>query len=125
MLELRIGVEVEAASFAALRRTDEDLERMAARLDALEPSIRDGGSGVEEDFGFHRAILVATQNSYFARLLDTFGSAMIPRQWVPLDRMAPAERENTWRACSASTARSCRQFAAATNAPPAVRCEPI
>jgi DNA-binding FadR family transcriptional regulator len=93
VLELRIGVEVEAASFAAARRNDEDLERMAARLDALELSIRAGGAGVEEDFGFHRAILVATRNSYFARLLDTFGSAMIPRQWVPLDRMAPPERE--------------------------------
>ena len=93
VLELRMGVEVEAAGLAALRRTDQDLERMAARLDALETSIRDGGSGVEEDFGFHRAILVATSNSYFARLLDTFGSAMIPRQWVPLDTMVPAERE--------------------------------
>jgi GntR family transcriptional regulator, transcriptional repressor for pyruvate dehydrogenase complex len=93
VLELRIGVEVEAASFAALRRTDDDLERMAARLDALELSICNGGAGVEEDFGFHRAILVATRNSYFARLLDTLGSGMIPRQWVPLDRMAPPERK--------------------------------
>jgi len=93
VLELRIGVEVEAAGYAALRRTDDDLERMAARLDALELSIRNGDAGVEEDFGFHRAILVATRNSYFARLLDTLGNAMIPRQWVPLDRMTPLERE--------------------------------
>ena len=93
VLELRMGIEVEAAGLAALRRTDEDLERMAARLDALETSIRAGASGIEEDFGFHRAILVATGNSYFARLFDTFGSAMIPRQWVPLDTMPPAERE--------------------------------
>ena len=93
VLELRIGVEVEAAGYAALRRTDDDLERMAARLDALELSIRNGGAGVEEDFGFHRAILAATQNANFTRLFDTFGSAMIPRQWTRLDRMTEAERE--------------------------------
>ena len=105
VLELRIGVEVEAASFAALRRTDDDLERMAARLDALELSIRNGGAGVEEDFGFHRAILVATRNSYFARLLDTLGSAYDP---APMGAARPDGAARTQEICGAHAARALR-----------------
>ncbi|MDO9418116.1 FadR/GntR family transcriptional regulator [Pararhizobium sp.] len=93
ILELRIGIEVEAAGLAALRRTDEDLERLQTRLDALDAVIADGGPGTTEDSAFHRAILVATQNSYYARLFDTFGSIMIPRQWARFDTMSPAERK--------------------------------
>ncbi|MFB2550139.1 FadR/GntR family transcriptional regulator [Ensifer soli] len=92
VLELRIGIEVEAAGLAALRRTEEDLERMRVKLDALDRSILAGGSGSEEDFAFHRAILVATRNPYYARLFDTFGSVMVPRQWARFDTMDEAER---------------------------------
>jgi DNA-binding FadR family transcriptional regulator len=92
VLELRRGIEVEAAGLAALRRTEEDIARMQERLAALDAAVEAGGYGAEEDFAFHRAILVATQNSYYARLFDTFGSAMVPRQWARLDRMTPAER---------------------------------
>jgi DNA-binding FadR family transcriptional regulator len=93
VLELRMGIEVEATGLAAERRSDAALEQMGSRLDALEAAVRAGGSGSEEDFGFHRAILAATQNANFTRLFDTFGSAMIPRQWIRLDRMTLPERE--------------------------------
>lgn len=92
VLELRMGIEVEAAGLAALRRTDEDLARMEAKLDALDASILAGGTGSEEDFAFHRTILVATHNSYYARLIDAFGAAMIPRQWAHFETMGPGER---------------------------------
>jgi DNA-binding FadR family transcriptional regulator len=93
VLELRIGIECEAAGLAALRRTPEDIERIQDRLDALDRAIEEGGYGAEEDFAFHRSILVATQNSYYGRLFDTFGNAMVPRQWARLDKMTAAERE--------------------------------
>jgi DNA-binding FadR family transcriptional regulator len=93
VLELRIGIEHEAAGLAALRRTPEDISRMQDRLDALDRAIKEGGYGAEEDFAFHRAILVATQNSYYGRLFDTFGNAMVPRQWTRLDQMTATERE--------------------------------
>jgi DNA-binding FadR family transcriptional regulator len=93
VLELRMGVEVEAVGIAALRRTQDDIEKMEMYLNALETAVRSGGSGAEEDFGFHKAILAATRNSYFARLFDTFGSIMIPKQWVRLDTMSVAKRE--------------------------------
>ncbi|NLS00895.1 FadR family transcriptional regulator [Rhizobium sp. P38BS-XIX] len=93
VLELRIGIEYEAAGLAALRRTPEDLARMQDRLDALDRAIEEGGYGAEEDFAFHRTILVATQNSYYSRLFDTFGTAMVPRQWARLDKMSVSERQ--------------------------------
>ena len=92
VLELRMGVEVEAAGLAAIRRSDDDIGRMEARLEALDAAVAAGKPGSEEDFGFHRAILVATGNSYFARLFDTFGSAMLPRQWIRLATMDDAAR---------------------------------
>ena len=93
VLELRMGIEVEAAGLAAERRSDDALRQMNSRLDALDAAVRAGSAGLEEDFGFHRAILAATQNANFTRLFDTFGSAMVPRQWTRLDRMTDTERE--------------------------------
>ncbi|ANL74972.1 GntR family transcriptional regulator protein (plasmid) [Rhizobium phaseoli] len=93
VLELRIGVEYEAAGLAALRRTPEDIERMQDRLDALDTALEKGGYGAQEDYAFHRSILVATQNSYYSRLFDTFGDIMVPRQWARLDKMTAFERQ--------------------------------
>ncbi|NEJ74556.1 FCD domain-containing protein [Rhizobium phaseoli] len=93
VLELRMGVEYEAAGLAALRRTPEDLDRMQARLDALDTALEEGGYGAQEDYAFHRSILVATQNSYYGRLFDTFGDIMVPRQWARLGKMTAAERK--------------------------------
>ncbi|OWV73922.1 GntR family transcriptional regulator [Rhizobium sp. R339] len=93
VLELRMGVEYEAAGLAALRRTQEDIDRMQDRLDALDKALEEGGYGAQEDYAFHRSILVATQNSYYGRLFDTFGNIMVPRQWARLDKMTSAERK--------------------------------
>ncbi|PDS81546.1 FadR/GntR family transcriptional regulator [Rhizobium sp. L43] len=93
VLELRMGVEYEAAGLAALRRTPEDIARMQDRLDALDKALEEGGYGAQEDYAFHRSILVATQNSYYGRLFDTFGDIMVPRQWARLDKMTAAERK--------------------------------
>lgn len=92
VLELRIGIEHEAAGLAALRRTPEDLVRMKDRLDALDAAIATGDQDAAEDSAFHRAVLVATQNPYYSRLFDTFGSLMLPRQWGHFDKMSTAER---------------------------------
>jgi len=92
VLELRIGIEAEAAGLAALRRDEDDLKRMRARLAALEAAIGEGDSGAAEDAAFHRALLAATHNPYYTRLFDTFGNVMIPRHWAHFETMEPAER---------------------------------
>ncbi|MDQ0391510.1 FadR/GntR family transcriptional regulator [Labrys monachus] len=93
VLELRMSVEVEAAALAAARRDAGDLKRIEIALGALEEAIGAAAPGAEEDFAFHRAILEATHNPYFARFIDVFGASIIPRQRVRLGAMPSAKRE--------------------------------
>jgi GntR family transcriptional regulator, transcriptional repressor for pyruvate dehydrogenase complex len=91
LLELRMSVEVEAAALAAERRTTADIERMMSRLRAFDKAIGSGGRDAEEDFAFHRDILASTQNPYFMRIFDVFGSLIIPRRRIRLEAM-PADK---------------------------------
>lgn len=79
VLELRLGVETEAAGLAAQRRTDRNLGVMRAALDAFEQAVARGGEAVAPDFRFHGEIARATQNAHFGNLLGTLGARIIPR----------------------------------------------
>jgi GntR family transcriptional repressor for pyruvate dehydrogenase complex len=79
VLELRIGVETEAAGLAAQRRSDRHLAVMRAALDAFEQAVARGEDAVAPDFRFHAEIARATQNTHFAGLLGTLGARIIPR----------------------------------------------
>jgi DNA-binding FadR family transcriptional regulator len=82
IVELRLGVEVEAASLAAERRTKTHLDRMASVLDRMDAAIGRGELAADADFEFHRVIADATGNAYFRRFLDFLGPLVIPRQIV-------------------------------------------
>jgi DNA-binding FadR family transcriptional regulator len=77
MLELRLAVEVEAASLAAVRRTEEE---MAALDRALENITKGEDYGIAADLEFHRILAGATKNPYFARFLDFLGEFAVPRR---------------------------------------------
>jgi DNA-binding FadR family transcriptional regulator len=62
IFELRLGVEVQAASLAAERRTTRDLNMMAKCLKAMEPSRRPFDEALTADLAFHRTIAQATRN---------------------------------------------------------------
>ena len=79
VLELRIGVETEAAALAALRRTDANLATMRQALNAVAQAVDEGRDAVSADFQFHLEIARATQNSHFIELISTLGSMIIPR----------------------------------------------
>ena len=79
VLELRIGVETEAAALAAQRRTPANLKTMPEALDAVAAAVDAGRDAVAADFQFHLEIARATQNSHFAELMGTLGSMIIPR----------------------------------------------
>lgn len=79
VLELRIGIETEAAALAALRRTDRQLSAMRTALDHFAAAVQAGEDAVAPDFQFHSEIARATQNDHFARLMATFGTGVIPR----------------------------------------------
>ena len=79
MLELRIGVETEAAGLAAQRRTADNLAVMRAALNDFAAAVEAGGDAVTPDVRLHAEIARATQNSHFAALMATFGARIIPR----------------------------------------------
>jgi len=79
VLELRIGLETEAAGLAAQRRTEANLAQLRVALDAVIAAVEQGVDSVAADFQFHLEIARATQNSHFAELMATLGSQIIPR----------------------------------------------
>ncbi|MES2960043.1 MAG: FadR/GntR family transcriptional regulator [Pseudomonadota bacterium] len=79
MLELRIGVETEAAGLAAQRRSASNLATMHEALAEFAAAVEAGRDAVAADFRFHAEIARATQNAHFSGLLDTLGARIIPR----------------------------------------------
>ena len=91
MLELRIGLETEAAALAAQRRSEANLREMRAALDEFGAALQAGRDAVAPDFRFHLEIARATQNPHFAELIATLGASMIPR--ARLDAPVPLTEE--------------------------------
>ena len=91
MLELRLGLEVQAAALAALRRTDEQLDHMRQALDDYQASLANNDSCVEEDKRFHQLIAEATGNTFFTEIMLHLGNAMIPRTQVKGDERGGAD----------------------------------
>ena len=91
MLELRIGLETEAAALAAQRRSEGNLREMRGALDAFSAALRAGRDAVAADFRFHLEIARATQNERFAELVTALGASMIPR--ARLDAPVPMTDE--------------------------------
>ncbi|MBX3645258.1 MAG: FadR family transcriptional regulator [Rubrivivax sp.] len=79
VLELRIGIETEAASLAAQRRNADNLRQMRGALDAVAAAVEQGRDAVGPDFQFHLEIARATQNAHFADLMASLGAMIIPR----------------------------------------------
>ena len=63
LVETRILLELKTARLAALRRTDEDLQKMKEALDAYAEKVINGKDAVQEDLLFHLAIAKASGNS--------------------------------------------------------------
>ena len=82
VMELRTGVEVEAAGIAAERIDDTSRARLVKALQSIDAAITRGEPAVDEDFAFHQAIARATGNPHFTRFLEFLGRFLIPRQSV-------------------------------------------
>jgi DNA-binding FadR family transcriptional regulator len=79
VLELRIGIETEAAGLAAQRRTARDLAALREALDQFERSVRAGRDAIDPDYRFHLGIARATRNPHFAEIFGMLGQTIIPR----------------------------------------------
>lgn len=93
VMELRTGVEVEAAGLAAERATAAQQKKIADRFAAISAAIARGGNAVDQDFAFHCEIADATGNPQFKRFLEYLGRFIIPRRTV-WARSAPATRRS-------------------------------
>lgn len=82
VMELRTGVEVEAAGLAAERAKPAQVKKIADRFAGIQRAIDRGETAVEEDFAFHCEIAAATGNPQFQRFLEYLGRFIIPRKTV-------------------------------------------
>jgi DNA-binding FadR family transcriptional regulator len=85
LLELRIGLETEAAALAAQRRTTADLAELQRALDDFARETSADGDGIDPDFRFHLALARAAGNRYFLQILTSLGSGAIPRSRWRID----------------------------------------
>jgi len=92
ILELRMGLEIEASGLAAERRTSQDLRQIEAALRSIEAEIEAGGNAVGADFRFHLTIFRSVHNRYFPQFLEFLGNFIIPRQILNAARGSETER---------------------------------
>ena len=94
VLELRIGLETEAAGLAAVRRTDANLTTMRQALDDFYAAVNAGLDAITADFAFHAEIARATQNPHFTDLISALGMTAIPRARLATPSLADADKSN-------------------------------
>jgi GntR family transcriptional repressor for pyruvate dehydrogenase complex len=92
VMELRVGVESEAAGRAAERGTPAQVKRIGDALQRIHRAIGRGDIAVDQDFAFHHAIAEAANNAQFPRFLEFLGRFIIPRQSIRIAQERPTER---------------------------------
>lgn len=97
LLEMRLAMETEMAALAAARRTPADVEAIRTALDHMAAVGDDPAAAARADSAFHLAIAHATQNHYFARLVDFFGLRLVPPRSLYL-RDQPEQAHNEYAA---------------------------
>ena len=93
VMELRTGVEVEAAGLAAERASAAQVKKISERFAAINAAIQKGGNAVDQDFAFHCEIAEAAGNPQFRRFLEYLGRFIIPRRTV-WGRSGPPSRRH-------------------------------
>jgi DNA-binding FadR family transcriptional regulator len=91
-LDVRRGLEAEASAIAAIRRSDDDLREIEAKLQLMEAAHYEKGAAGPEDLAFHLAVYDATHNPLFPQLLEQIREAFA-RFWEhPFERWDFARR---------------------------------
>ncbi|MDY7564135.1 FadR/GntR family transcriptional regulator [Pseudomonas sp. RTC3] len=76
MFEMRLWIETQAASIAAVRRDAADLQRMKEALQEMHDKRTDFEAAALADVEFHRAIAEASKNDYFVAFHDFLRSQL-------------------------------------------------
>jgi GntR family transcriptional repressor for pyruvate dehydrogenase complex len=94
VLELRIGVEVEAVALAAQRRKTHHVQALREAVARMEEAIEASHDTVKPDLDFHRTVADATGNPHFAHMFNYLGALLIPRTRIETHRFAPEDRQS-------------------------------
>jgi DNA-binding FadR family transcriptional regulator len=78
VLEVRMGIEIEAAGLAAMRRSASQDAAIQEAWNEFDRLLKLGTPTGKTDFAFHRAIAAATNNPFYIEVLDGLGSRTIP-----------------------------------------------
>jgi GntR family transcriptional repressor for pyruvate dehydrogenase complex len=84
IVEVRLALEVEAASLAAERRTDQDVAHLRRALDGMY-AAPDAVAFMEADVDFHQAVIRATHNAAFTMVAESIAA------WLRETRRAVVE----------------------------------
>ena len=82
VMELRTGIEIEAAGLAADRASPAQIRKIVECLDAVDVALKRGEDAIAQDFALHCSIADATGNPQFKRFLEHLGRFVIPRQTI-------------------------------------------
>ncbi len=72
LLEVRMGLECNAAALAAQRANEDDLRFMESSLAEMRAEVGSGRLGTEADTAFHMALAYATKNPVHVYLMKNF-----------------------------------------------------
>lgn len=78
VLEVRMGIEIEAAGLAAMRRSASQDAAIQEAWNEFDRLLKLGTPTGKTDFAFHRSIAAATNNPFYIEVLDGLGSRTIP-----------------------------------------------
>jgi GntR family transcriptional repressor for pyruvate dehydrogenase complex len=76
LLEVRLGLECNAATMAAQRATTEDIVGLESSLKQMIAEIKSGDLGTHADVSFHMAISYATKNMVQIHIMKSFYDLM-------------------------------------------------
>ena len=76
-LEMRLLCDPQAAYYAALRATKEEIEAIEAARLQIEENVAKGVSRLEPERAFHNAIAIASHNPYMRALIPILNSSIV------------------------------------------------
>jgi DNA-binding FadR family transcriptional regulator len=82
LIELRIGLETEAAALAAQRRSADELASLKRALEALDAAMDQGMDTAFPDFLFHLEIARLSHSPHFAAVLEALGPTCVPTAFL-------------------------------------------
>ncbi|WP_319404937.1 FadR/GntR family transcriptional regulator [uncultured Desulfosarcina sp.] len=72
LLEVRMGLECNAAAMAASRAVEKDFQFMEKSIEEMQKEVKSGRLGTEADAAFHMAIAYATNNPLQVFIMKNF-----------------------------------------------------